>query len=256
MPSERRAKLREYIEQQGEASIAELTRLCGDCSNMTLWRELKRLEEEGAIRRVRGGAIAMRMLPIEGEGLYSQRVNKNMAAKRVIARAALGYISEGRSIYFDAGSTIMGLAKLLEDRHYTIVTSGANIAVELSQRASCTAICCGGQVSANTLSCSGPQAEAFIDGVNIDLAVMACSGYTPQGGFTSGSVSEHMLKRKVMAKASRVVMLMDASKLGASLPYTFGTLADVDVLVTEASLPADIAREAAKHKVEVVVGGA
>ncbi len=33
----------------------------------------------------------------------------------------------------------------------------------------------------------------------------------------------------------------------------FGALADVDVLVTEAPLPADIAREAAKCKVEVVI---
>ncbi len=253
MASERRGRLREYIEQQGEASITELSRLCGDCSSMTLWRDLKALEEEGVIRRVHGGAIARRMASLEGEGLYSQRVNKNMAAKRAIAMAARAYISEGRSIYLDAGSTIMALAKLLDDKHYTIVTSGANIAVELSQRASCTAICCGGQVSASTLSCSGPQAEAFIDGVNIDIAIMACSGYTLRGGFTSGSVAEHALKKKVMAKASRVVMLMDAGKLGASLPYTFGALADIDVLVTEAPLPADIAREAAVRKVKVVI---
>ena len=253
MPGERREKLREYVELHGEATITELEELSGGCSPMTLWRDLKRLEEEGVLRRVRGGVVATRLLSIEVEGMYSQRAAKNVTAKRAIAREALRFVSEGRSLFFDAGSTIMALAQLLPDKHYTILTSGANVAVELSQRHSCTSICMGGQVSGNTLSCSGPQAEAFLASVNIDVALMASSGYTLACGFTSGSAAEYRLKQQVIQKAATVVMLLDAGKLGVSLPYTFAAMQDIDVLICDIAPPQDILEEANRRNVEVVV---
>ena len=255
MLNERRAQIRDYIDIHGEATVAELLELCGGCSSMTLWRDLNYLEQEGSIRRTRGGAISMRSIQPDIEGLYSQRAQEHTAEKRSIARAAVQFVQTSHAIYMDAGSTLMCVAKLLPDQHFTIITSGANIAIELSQRRSCNVISVGGQISGNTLSFSGPQAESFLDQVNIDTALMATSGYSLTGGFTSGSFSERQLKRKVIEKASRVIMLMDHSKLGRSLPFTFATLADIHALVTDAKPPIDLLQEAEKHGVQVVVAG-
>ena len=41
MSNQRRTKIKDYIDNRGEATIAELLNLCGGCSNMTLWRDLK-----------------------------------------------------------------------------------------------------------------------------------------------------------------------------------------------------------------------
>lgn len=253
MPNERRVRIRDYIDAHGEATVAELLELCGNCSSMTLWRDLNALEKEGSIKRTRGGAISMRSIQPDVEGLYSQRAQEYTAEKRRIARAAMPYVQPGLSVYMDAGSSVMNLAKCLPDQHFTILTSGANIAIELSQRRACNVIAVGGQISGNTLSCSGPQAEAFVDQVNIDTAVMATSGYSDTSGFTSGSFSERELKRKVIEKASRVVMLMDHSKLGRSLPFTFAALADVDVLITDEPLPSDAAEMCVRAHVQVVI---
>ncbi len=253
MPNERRTQIRDYIDARGEATVAELLELCGNCSSMTLWRDLNFLEQEGAIRRTRGGAISMRSIQPDIEGLYSQRAQEHTAEKRAIARAAAQFVQTSHAVYMDAGSTLMGVARCLPDQHFTIITSGANIAIELSQRRSCNVIAVGGQISGNTLSFSGPQAEAVLDSVNIDTALMATSGYSLSGGFTSGSFSERELKRKVIEKASRVVMLMDHSKIGRSLPFTFASLEEIDILVTDAPLPRDIAAEAKKHGVQIVV---
>ncbi len=256
MLNERRAQIRDYIDIHGEATVAELLELCGGCSSMTLWRDLNYLEQEGSIRRTRGGAISMRSIQPDIEGLYSQRAQEHTVEKRAISRAAVQFVETSHAIYMDAGSTLMGVAKLLPDLHYTIITSGANIAIELSQRRSCNVISVGGQISGNTLSFSGPQAEAFLDHVNIDTALMATSGYSLTGGFTSGSFSEQQLKRKVIEKASRVIMLMDHSKIGRSLPFTFATLQDINVLVTDAPPPNEIMQEAEKRGVRVVVANA
>ena len=254
MPSDRRKRIREYIESQGEASIEELIELCYGCSSMTLWRDLKKLEDEGAIRRKRGGAIAMRLVQNEGESIYAQRSLVNPLSKKIIAHLATEYVQSGCSIFLDAGSTIMAVIQLLPDQYYNIITSGTNIASELSQRSKCNVTLVGGQVSGNTFSCSGPQAESFLDGVNIDTAIMSTSGYSLYNGFTSGHFNEHHLKQKVIEKAKLVVMLMDMSKINHSMPFTFATLQDIDVLICDVPLPDDILAEAERCGVKVCTG--
>lgn len=256
MSNQRRTKIKDYIDNRGEATIAELLNLCGGCSNMTLWRDLKQLEEEGSIRRTRGGAISLRLIHPDTEGLYVRRSRENINAKRAIARAAVKHITSGHAIFFDAGSTVMELARLLTDEHFTVITSGANIAIELSQLRSCNAICVGGQLSANTLSFSGPHADAFINSINIDTAVMATSGFSLKHGFTSGSFTEHELKRSVITKAEKVIMLMDAGKMQRNLPFTFATLADIDILITDKPLPPDVAEKCRQCNVKVIVADA
>lgn len=240
MQSDRRERIRNFIDSRGEATVAQLLELCNGCSSMTLWRDLNALEQEGIIRRTRGGAISMRSLQPDTEGLYSLRARENPEQKRAIAGEALAFVQPGYAIYLDAGSTSMALAKQLEEQHYTIITSGANIAIELSRHRDSSITLVGGQINGSSLSCSGPQADQFIDGVNIDTAIMAASGFSLQGGFTSGVAGESALKRRVIGKASRVVMLMDSSKLNKSLPFTFCTLTELDVLITDAPLPEEV----------------
>ena len=65
------------------------------------------------------------------------------------------------------------------------------------------------------------------------MAFLAPSGYSEDGGFTVANYNECELKRIVVHKARTVIMLMDSSKCDKSLPYTFCTMADADVLITE-----------------------
>lgn len=256
MMNERIARVRDYIQSRGEVSVSELQSLYEGYSSMTIWRDLKQLEEHGYIRRVHGGVISMQTAALQIEGVYSKRARENTRQKIAIAKAALSLIRPGHAVYLDAGSTLMTLANHLGNDRYTIITSGANIAIELSQRHTCDVLLTGGQISENTLSCSGAQAEAFISSINIDLALMSPSGFSLRTGFTSGSQSESLLKRAVIAKAAKVVMLMDNSKIGRSLPFTFAALSDIDQLICDSALPADVTAELKAQGVECTVAEA
>ena len=253
MINERIAKVRDFIQSRGEVSVSELQSLYEGYSSMTIWRDLKQLEEQGYIRRVHGGVISMQTAALQIEGVYSKRARENTRQKIAIAKAALSLIHPGHAVYLDAGSTLMTVANHINNDRYTIVTSGANIAIELSQRHTCDVLLTGGQISENTLSCSGAQAELFISSINIDRALMSPSGFSLRNGFTSGSQSESMLKRAVIAKAAKVVMLMDTSKLGRSLPFTFATLTDIDLLICDSPLPPDVAAEVKAQGVEYII---
>ncbi len=256
MMNERITKVRDYIQSRGEVSVSELQSLYEGYSSMTVWRDLKQLEEQGCIRRVHGGVISTQTAAFQIEGVYSKRARENTREKIAIAKSAVELIHPGHAVYLDAGSTLMAVANHIDNERYTIVTSGANIAIELSQRHTCDVLLTGGQISENTLSCSGTQAEAFISSINIDLALMAPSGFSLKNGFTSGSQSESLLKRAVIAKAAKVVVLMDHSKLGRSLPFTFATLADIDVLICDSPLPEDVQAQIEANGVECVIAEA
>ena len=58
MLNKRQQSILAFITENGEAKNSQLQALIGDCSSMTLWRDLEKLEQEGKIVRFRGGAQA------------------------------------------------------------------------------------------------------------------------------------------------------------------------------------------------------
>ncbi len=252
MNTQRRDAIMDLLNTKGEVYLKDLEELFPDCSSMTLRRDLKYFEENGYVKRTRGGAVALSMLSMNAEDVYSRRALENTAAKSLIARKALSYIEGGRSFYLDSGTTLMLFAKEIPDDYFSILTSGPNIALELIKKSKPNVMMIGGQLNRNTISVSGANATSFLSGVNIDTAFMAASGFSLQNGFTSGTYSECELKQEVLKRASSVIMLMDSTKIGKSLPYTFGSLRDIDVLVADDNMPEDLKTAAAENGVTVI----
>ncbi len=252
MNTQRRDAIKKLLDDRGEVTLSELEELFPDCSTMTLRRDIKYLEDSGLVKRTRGGAVALSRLSIAAEDVYSRRAVENTDAKTAIAHKAAALLENGRSLYLDSGTTLMQFAKLIPDDYIAVLTSGPNIALELIKKNRPNVMLLGGQLNRNTISVSGAGANRFLSEVNIDIAFMASSGFSLEHGFTSGTYSECELKKAVLGMASTVVMLMDSSKVGKNLPYTFGTLEGINVLVSDDDLPAEIVRAAQAAGVTVM----
>ena len=139
MLDERRKSILSVIDEYGEISLAELSSLFPDVSSMTIRRDLSELESRGSIIRTKGGALSVRKFSSSRsakgeENEYSLRARENILQKKAIAAKALPYVQKGRSIYFDAGSTIMALAELVPNENMTIITNGINVAQALDRK--------------------------------------------------------------------------------------------------------------------------
>ena len=53
-----------------------------------------------------------------------------------------------------------------------------------------------------------------------------------------------LVKRLMLQKAGQTVILMDSSKCGKILPYTFGNVEDVDYIISDGGLPEELVRRA------------
>ena len=234
---DRRKSIYDLIEQKGEIKIHELEALFPAVSSMTLRRDLDFLENEHKLVKIKGGAMSLshlsRSVLQNVEGDYAQREFLNAAGKRTIAEKAAPLAESGRSIFIDAGSTMMQLARLLHNGRFSVVTNGVNVSLELAQNKSATVNLVGGEINRNNLCVSGAGALEHLKNINIDIAFMAASGYTPEDGFTNGSYYEYELKRHVAQKAKKTIVLMDHTKLGKTMTYTFCRPDEVDVLIMD-----------------------
>ncbi len=249
----RQQQIKKMLESAGEVHLQDLRKVFTDISEMTLRRDLSLLENEGYAIRTHGGAVSTKKVNLHDgqENEYSKRAKEGIVAKTGIAAKAVRFIEKGRSIYLDAGSTVMGLAKLIEGDGCTFVTSAVNTALKLSSTAH-SVMLLGGAVNKNTLSCSGPDALLMMDALNIDVAIMSASGFSLDRGFTISNRYECLLKQKVLDKAKKVVMLMDCSKIDKDLTFTFASIEEIDYWVCDKEPDESIIKKCKEFKVELV----
>jgi len=249
--NERQQKIQHIINENGEAKLSELEDLFPDISSMTIRRDLEKLESLGEIVRTRSGAKSIAYLTRLSEAQFSERESENIAEKNFIAQTAYRYVRQESSIFLDTGTTVTGLARQLKNDKLFIITTAPNIALECAKNHDNTVFMTGGQLSSGNLSLSGVNALSFLEHINIDIAFMASSGFTFRGGFTCGSFDECQIKKRVIEKAAKVIMLMDSSKFGRNMPFTFAGITDIDVLLTDSKITKSDFRELGKAGIEV-----
>ncbi len=92
----------------------------------------------------------------------------------------------------------------------------------------------------------------MLSGINIALAFIGVSGYTDEGGFTCGKEDEMLVKKLMVERAGKKAILMDSSKCGRILPYTFGNVEDVNYIITDGEIPESLKERAEKAGTEIL----
>ncbi len=226
--SQRLEEIRKIFDVEPFVSLRELSLRFPDVSEMTLRRDVEALEAAGEVIRVRGGARSVKFIPRTG-------------------------VEAGRSIFLDSGSTLRQLPAYVPEGRFSFTTTDPKLAVDLLMTGTSVVNMVGGRLERDNQTVTGLQATRFLNDVNVDIAFLTPAGVSLENGFTVGSFNECELKRIVAEKARRVVVLVDSSKIGKSLPYTFCGVENVDVLITDAPLPPELERAADAVGAAVVV---
>ena len=217
----------------------------------TIRRDLTSLERRGVLSRVHGGAIPVERLTMELA--VDQRFNINAAQKDRIAKAALDQLPDGGSIIIDAGTTTVRFADILPaDRAFTVVTHGLPIAGLLAERPNITLHLIGGQVRPGTLAAVGSWAEREYAGVFADVAFAGTNGLSATRGLTTPDIAEAAVKRALMRSARRTVVLADHSKFGRDDFAHVADLSEVDTIITDSEVDAEMAKNIEDAGPEVV----
>ena len=230
----RRDRIREYIEENKVVAIHQLQELFPDVSLMTIHRDLDALADEGLIVKFRGGAKAVHHT---ADLEFNVRMRENNTGKLSIARKALELLQPHTSVFLDASTTNLALARIMPDIHVNIFTTGPSIALELARLNNPVVTMCCGTMNRKNLAVSGLNTLKMLENINFDLAFIGVSGCSAEAGFTCGTESDMLVKRLMIEKARRSVVMCTQEKLRCLMPYTFATLSDVDYLICDGELP-------------------
>ena len=241
--------IREYIEQNHVVTIKELQNLCPEVSLMTIHRDLDALEQGGSIIKVRGGARSVRHT---GDLGFDVRLQENTAGKIIMAEKALSMIQPNSTIFLDASTTNLVLARKLPDIPLNVFTTGPNIAIELCRLQNPNITLCCGNLNRKNMALSGPNTQNMLENINIDMAFVGVSGCCADVGFTCGTEGDMVIKNTVIRKARTSVMMCDHTKFSRLMPYTFASFSDVQCLISDREVPESITKAAEEAGVKVI----
>jgi DeoR family transcriptional regulator, fructose operon transcriptional repressor len=238
---ERQAWIVERARASGRVEVAALAEELR-VTTETVRRDLTTLERHAVLRRVHGGAIPIERLGFEPALAARDRVLT--AEKERIARLALAELPEEGSILLDAGTTTARLAHALPaDRELVVLTNGLPIAMSLSVRPNITVLMLGGRVRGRTQAAVDAWAIQALADSYVDVAFIGTNGISPERGLTTPDTTESAVKRAMVNAARRSVVLADHTKVGQDHLSRFAELDEIDTLITDSGLDAQVADE-------------
>lgn len=230
---ERQEKILEILREKKSCSVAELAKtLC--FSEATIRRDLNALNREMKVRKTFGGAVICERY--SSEVPIAVRRSENAAVKERLCRSAATLLHDNMTVFFDASNTIEYLLPYLAQyRGLTVVTNNPDIPAKLSGT-DVTVYSTGGKYLHHSNAYVGEFARNTVRGVNADLMFFSARGLSLDGKLTTSSTEEDV--HKIMIEnAAKTCLLVDSSKVGKCFSFTFGTLSDVDIVITDKPLP-------------------
>lgn len=238
MKDDRLTAIRQHLYSHGFSSVQDIADAVG-ASLATIRRDLLALETEGIVARTHGGARIS-----SGSGVevaFALREQENLAAKRAIADAAFEMIKPHSSVFLDAGTTVLQLARRLrlDPMPLSVFTNGLVVAQTLMEIPGLSVTVIGGRLRAENASMVGAAAEAMIDRLWFDQLFLGAGAIAADGRLYSLDESEARLNERMMARSAATVLLADATKFGQRLTYLVTALGPAIHLVADEALTPD-----------------
>ncbi len=250
----RRLQIRQLVASRGECSVERLAQELG-VSGMTVRRDLQVLCEDGRLIRTHGGATLGERATFEFAFLH--RVNKNREAKLAVARAAAAIIGDCRSVMLDGSTTTLAVARQLRGRSdLTVITTSLPVAAELQPEPGIDVLLTGGYVRSVSPDLTGSLAEANLELLRADVALLGTDAVDDQGNVYTDPPDNSAVLLKMAASARRVYVVADHTKLGLTALRCFGRLAEWAGLVTDGACDPEFVDQLRQQGIDVIVAPA
>lgn len=229
---ERMELIVEIVNRQEIITVEDLLREVG-CSKATIRRDINRLAEVGKIKKTHGGIMSASMSASLVEPSLRVKSISHIEEKRRIAAAAVKYVKEHEFIILDSGTSVLEMAKLLDDSvPLTVVTADLLIAMEIAKRQSIDLMVLGGMLRRNHYSLCGYFAEGMLQGIKASKAFVTVDSIDVKQGLMNFSSDDITLKKLIVETCDEVILLADHSKFEVRSFLKIVDIAAIDRIIT------------------------
>ena len=247
---ERRSEILRLVRRDGSVKVGELSALF-EVTEETIRRDITKLDQEGQVKKTYGGAVLLDSLSEDVS--YVDRERSNIMEKRRIAQLAQQFIDHGDTIFIDASTTALEMAKAIDrKKEVTIITNSVLAINQLTHYENIHVIGIGGTLNPKNLSMEGPVAIQCIDYYNADKLFFSVKGITKEKGLMDSKEVSVEIKKHMMENSKQVFLLADTTKFGQSALFGYLPMHHVDALITDYEMDKSWKAYFEKNEVEII----
>ena len=237
LAEERFSLILELLNRKRTATVQELCEAL-NTSESTIRRDLTELDRMGKLNKVHGGATLPDSRFLADEPTMEAKETLAVEQKRSIAAAAARLINAQDSVFIDAGSTTLELARALtgEALKASYVTNGVAHARVLAQKG-CRVYLPGGLLRPQTEAIVGAATVSSIQQYNFTKAFMGANGVALEAGFTTPDPEEAAVKATAVHRARETWFLVDDAKFARVYPAVITELHSGAILTNRCPNP-------------------
>jgi DeoR family ulaG and ulaABCDEF operon transcriptional repressor len=230
---ERHRIIRNLVEDRSVVSVTELVDLL-TASEATIRRDINAMADRGELRRVRGGAEALRPRHQThlGAAHFATEERVCFAEKRAIARAAAAMIEDGDSVVINGGTTTYRLVEFLAELKLDILTNSFPIASELMQSNRHRITIPGGTIYPQQSIVLSPFSQDTTKHFWGRTLFTGCYGLNSFGMMETDPLVVQA-EMKLLECAERLVIMADSRKLRQRSSMVVAPLARIATVVTD-----------------------
>ena len=231
IPAQRRVRIVELLKEHGAVRVSSLSDDL-KVSEMTIRRDLERLETDGLLSRTHGGAILKRHMAEEPQ--YLENVATHAEEKERIARAAAAMIEPGETVFLSSGTTAARVLRHVSpELEARVVTHNVGALAE-AQGLQIELILLGGQFRSRSNVVEGAAAVEFVSRFHAGRMLIGVDGFDLREGLTTPSLGIAGIEREMIAHTrGEVTVLADRSKIGVVADVVICGLDQVDVVMVD-----------------------
>ncbi len=233
----RRELLVEMLLDRGRLSVEEMA-ACFEVTGMTIRRDLDILEEQGLLTRTHGGCVLR--TPHVPELPFQEKEQRHRDAKEAIARAVVGQVLDGSSLYLDTGTTCAMVARLLRQhrRNLRVFTNNLPAAFELFGAETLEVVIPGGVLGRCSPDLTGDIGLTRLLEWHFDLAIVGGDALNLiTGEFFAADLATAALSRAAQRQADCAFACIDGSKFDQRALAVAGRLQEGTTLFTDGKIP-------------------
>ena len=228
---ERRDKILKILAEEKHVKVPDLARAF-QVTEETIRRDLEKLEKDGFCIKSYGGAMLKEDLSFDLP--FHVRQNKNVMGKGQMGALVASLISEEESLFLDASTTAVFVARALKSfNKLTVITNSVEILMELFDRSGWTVVGTGGEVMYGYRAMLGTRAEEVLRSYYVDTAIISCKCLAMDRGMCESRYDLLAPKKAMISCSKRRILVADASKFDKTSLAVNPCFQDIDCLVSD-----------------------
>ena len=165
---------------------------------------------------------------------FTEQVKRLADEKRRIGLAAAALIQSGETIAVTPGTTTAEIIRALPlNCNITVVTNTVNLAMELSKRRDVNVFVTGGHLRGDWFSLVGASAVQSLGNLLIHTLFIGADGIDAAWGVSCHNAEESELNAALLARARRVVAVVDHTKFSLVAGWRICDSTAIDTLITD-----------------------